>query len=114
MESAQEAQRISGQTRTAVASAPKAAHLTVDKRYPVLFSPGETSARPGYYRKERPGTRLIVITARHDALTTEEIEAIAQYRLVQYTLAGLYDAEIVTRLQLKADPAIGTLSSQDI
>ncbi|HEX6121782.1 MAG TPA: hypothetical protein VFY89_01415, partial [Ktedonobacterales bacterium] len=108
------AQGHGGQARAAVASAPKAANLTTDKRYPVLFAPGEVPARPGYDRKVRPGTQLIVITALHEALSAAEIEAIAQYRLVQYTLAGLYDAEVVTRLQLKMDPAIGTLSGQDI
>lgn len=82
-------------------------------RYPALFCP-TPELRPGFQRIVRPGTGLVVVSAAHTMLHSEEAEAIAEYRLQQYVLAGLYDIAVVERLALHADPAMKTLGGADI
>jgi hypothetical protein len=82
-------------------------------RYPALFC-AEPESRPGFQRIVRPGTGLVVVSAAHTLLHPEEAEAIAEYRLQQYVLAGLYDIAVVERLALRVDPAMQTLSGADI
>lgn len=82
-------------------------------RYPALFSPTPES-RPRFQRIIRPGTGLVVVSAAHAMLCPEEAEAIAEYRLQQYVLAGLYDIAVVERMALRVDPAMQTLSGADI
>lgn len=61
----------------------------------------------------RPGTRLTIISASHNALTEQERADVSAYRLEQYIAAGLYDAELVERAQIKEDPAMTMLGPRD-
>lgn len=85
-----------------------------EARYPELFDAQAHPARPGVERVTRAGTGLVVVTAVHEHLTPEEQRAISEYRLHQYVLAGLYDAEKVARLGLEVDPAVSMLAPRDI
>jgi hypothetical protein len=81
-----------------------------DWRYPALFD----AQRPSHQRLVRPGTGLRIITAEHQTLTPDELEAIGQFRLQQYILAGLYDADTVARLGITTDPEMHRLAPTDI
>jgi molybdopterin/thiamine biosynthesis adenylyltransferase len=62
----------------------------------------------------RAGTGLVVLTMRHDALTPDEVFAIATFRLRQYMRAGLYDEAAVTHMGVTEDPAMALLAAHDI
>lgn len=83
-------------------------------RYPELFDVDSCPSRPGVERVARVGTGLVAVTAVHECLTPVEQRAISEYRLHQYVLAGLYDAEKVSRLGLEVDPAVALLAPRDI
>ncbi|HKV84414.1 MAG TPA: hypothetical protein VJN88_07650, partial [Ktedonobacterales bacterium] len=83
-------------------------------RYPELFDAVAYPSRPGVERVVRKGTGLVALTAVHESLTAQEQRAISEYRLHQYVLAGLYDAEKVARLELDVDPAVAMLAPRDI
>ena len=83
-------------------------------RYPQLFDVASFPSRPGVERVARVGTGLVAVIAVHECLTPEEQRAISEYRLHQYVLAGLYDAEKVARLGLEVDPAVAMLAPRDI
>lgn len=83
-------------------------------RYPELFDVAACLARPGVERVARVGTGLVAVIAVHECLTPVEQRAISEYRLHQYVLAGLYDAEKVARLGLEVDPAVAQLAPRDI
>ena len=53
-------------------------------------------------------------TIQHDNLTEEQIEAIGEYRLEQYILAGLYDEQRTTELGLTVDPNLLSLPGSTI
>jgi hypothetical protein len=82
-------------------------------RYAALFA-DSVVPRQGYTRVVRPGTQIVIVTARHDALSADELRAIGEYRLDQYILAGLYDAEVADRLGLTTDPEMGRLSPRGL
>lgn len=50
----------------------------------------------------------------HDKLTQEQLEAIGEYRLEQYILAGLYDVQRVLDLDLATDPNLMNLPDSTI
>jgi hypothetical protein len=79
-----------------------------------LFDAVANPSRPGVERVVRQGTGLVALTAVHECLTPREQRAISEYRLHQYVLAGLYDAEKVARLELDVDPAVAMLAPRDI
>lgn len=83
-------------------------------RYPELFDAVANPSRPGVERVVRQGTGLVALTAVHECLTPREQRAISEFRLHQYVLAGLYDAEKVARLELDVDPAVAMLAPRDI
>jgi hypothetical protein len=83
-------------------------------RYPELFDAVANPSRPGVERVVRQGTGLVALTAVHECLTPQEQQAISEYRLHQYVLAGMYDAEKVARLALDVDPAVALLAPRDI
>ncbi len=95
-------------------------YLTIkqaSKQYPALFSPaplkpavGKAIHSPTYWC--RPRTGIAVQLIQHGQLTPEQFEAIGEYRLEQYVLAGLYDGKRVTELGLTTDPTlVGALDS---
>jgi hypothetical protein len=82
------------------------------KRYSCLFSDVPTgttssnrSVRPLSHWKRR-GTGIAVRFLRHGQLTSEQLEAIGEYRLEQYILAGMYDGRAASELGLTTDPAL--------
>jgi hypothetical protein len=82
------------------------------KRYACLFSgapTGTTSSNrsilPLFHWKRR-GTGIAVRFLQHGQLTSEQLEAIGEYRLQQYILAGMYDGRAAAELGLTTDPAL--------
>jgi hypothetical protein len=82
------------------------------KRYSCLFSgvpTGPTSSNrsvlPLFHWKRR-GTGIAVRFLQHGQLTSEQLEAIGEYRLEQYILAGMYDGRAASELGLTTDPAL--------
>jgi hypothetical protein len=73
------------------------------KHYTSLFSSKTYSDIPAR-SWHRQGTGVIVQMLQHSQLTAEQWEAIGEYRLDQYVLAGLYDVDRVNELGLTADP----------
>lgn len=82
-------------------------------RFAALFA-DPVVPRQGYTRVVRPGTQIVIVTARHDALSADEVRAIGEYRLDQYIQAGLYDAEAADRLGLTTDPEMGRLGPRGL
>jgi hypothetical protein len=106
-------------TTTTTTTTTAAGDLTGDRmaaaRYPALFYPsGSRVQRLGYRRIERLGTGIVSLTVLHGDLTPRELDAIGEYRLQQYVLAGMYDAATVERLGLRRDPAVEALADQDV
>ncbi|HEU5441992.1 MAG TPA: ThiF family adenylyltransferase [Ktedonobacterales bacterium] len=80
-----------------------------------LFVAPRVEGRRSYYSAHtRPGTGLVVIVARDDALTPAERAVISAYRLRQYTLAGMYDEALVQELALDGDPAMDAVAGRDL
>jgi hypothetical protein len=82
------------------------------KRYSCLFSDVPTgttscdrSVLPSFHWKRR-GTGIAVRFLQHGRLTGEQLEAIGEYRLEQYILAGMYDGHAASELGLTTDPAL--------
>jgi molybdopterin/thiamine biosynthesis adenylyltransferase len=98
-------QRAAGVNGQSPAAAPRHASLFLDHG----FQPCE-----GRLRLRRAGTGLIILSLRHDTLTTDEKTALGAYRLEQYVLADLYDAEVVRRLGVSEDPAMDNLEPYDV
>lgn len=88
--------------------------LRQDVRYPELFLTAARAVHPRYRRWVRSGTGLVVITAPHSVLNEEESNAIAEYRLRQYVLAGLYNQAVIQQRQLRFDPAVQAMNDDDI
>jgi hypothetical protein len=82
------------------------------RRYSCLLSgvpTGSTSSNrsiPELFHWKRRGTGITVRFLRHGQLTGEQLEAIGEYRLEQYILAGMYDGQIASELGLTTDPAL--------
>ncbi len=84
-----------------------------NKHYASLFSSvphGDIPTRSW----QRRGTGVIVRMIQHDKLTQEQLEAIGEYRLEQYILAGLYDVQRVLDLDLTTDPNLLNLPDSTI
>lgn len=84
-----------------------------DKRYASLFTPisNDDTPVPSW---QRQGTGITVTIIQHDNLTEEQFEAIGEYRLEQYILAGLYDEQRTTELGLTVDPNLLSLPGSTI
>lgn len=84
-----------------------------NKRYATLFSsiPQEDIPMRSWQRR---GTGVVVRMIQHAKLTQEQFEAIGEYRLDQYILAGLYDTQSVTELGLTVDPNLMNLPDSTI
>ena len=85
-----------------------------EARYPLLFQSSGRAERAGYKRIERAGTGIVVATILDQTLDADERRAIGEYRLDQYVLAGLYDAELVEREGVETDPAMLALAPDDV
>jgi hypothetical protein len=83
------------------------------RRYPALFSamPKRDRSRNSW---QRPGTGIIVRMILHEELTAEQLDAIGEYRLDQYILAGLYDDERAAELGLTSDPNLVDLPGSTV
>lgn len=97
-----------------VATLSSRAEKAREARYPLLFQPSARPEAEGYKRLERAGTGIVVTTALHEQLTDDERRAIGEFRLDQYVLAGMYDAELVEREGIETDPAMGLLEPADV
>jgi hypothetical protein len=84
-----------------------------NKHYASLFSsiPQEEIPNRSWQRR---GTGIIVRMIQHRQLTQEQLDAIGEYRLDQYILAGLYDLQRVTELGLTTDPNFVNLPDSTI
>jgi hypothetical protein len=96
------------------AATPSTVSDSNDTRYSTLFAPGARSSASPHRYVVRQGTGLVVTTMVHGHLTEEEHNAIAEYRLRQYVLAGLYDAAAVEQKSLRLDPAMSLLVDRDV
>jgi hypothetical protein len=81
------------------------------KRYPCLFTGASTQAAShqpvtGLFHWKRRGTGIVVRFLQHGHMTSEQLEAIGEYRLEQYILAGMYDGQTASELGLTTDPAL--------
>ncbi len=85
-----------------------------EARYPSLFAPGARGSASPHRYVSRQGSGLMVTTMVHGHLTEEEHDAIAEYRLRHYVLAGLYDAAVVEQKKLRLDPAMSLLVDRDV
>lgn len=106
-----------GEARAPEPDAPRVATLITPRRHEAaeLFIAPRAEGRPSYYSvRTRVGTGLVVIVARHDALTPAEHAVISAYRLRQYTLAGMYDEALVRELALEGDPAMDAVAGRDL
>jgi hypothetical protein len=75
----------------------------------------DSSGSPPVIRRiVRPGTGLIIVTAPHGALSTTARTAVARFRLRQYVLAGLYDPVRARQYDDQGDPALQTLTDDDL
>jgi len=108
-----EPRRIATESLAPISHTPISQERQAAARYPELFLSPTFHSLPGRRRRVRAGSGLVLVVARHGLLAPREAVAIAEYRLHQYMLAGLYDPLAVERLNIAADPAMEALDADD-
>jgi molybdopterin/thiamine biosynthesis adenylyltransferase len=110
----QDAYQLVDAAETAARAYEQRARLRQERaRYPTLLQAANTRGGGVVYRRRRP-SGMIALAVTHDALSSEQVAAIGEWRLDQYVLCGLYDAAVLAARELHTDPAMQELTPDAI
>jgi hypothetical protein len=93
------------------------ASLRTDQReaiYPELLAGPWSGEHTVLVQRTRTELELHTVVLRHSALSTDQLQALGEFRLQQFLLCGWYDLNIAAMMHARTDPALAEYAPGDM